>query len=383
MRSLRLLAALLLGLPGPSWAGPGTTPLEFLSLDADARPVALGGAYSALASDANALLYNPGGLAHVTRSEAAFMHNQYFEGVTQEYAALAHRRGFGAMMNYLSFGDIPKTTISNRTGAGLGSFTIQDMAFSGGYGRLVAPGLGAGAALKYVRSSIENVSAEGLAFDAGALYAAPDWPGLRLSGVVRNLGPQIRYQREGQNMPLELRGGAAYTARPSGQETTLAVDVVKPRGHDVEVAAGLESVLLDRMPLRLGYDMRNEAGLGLTAGFGWRARDFSVDYAFVTFGELGNAHRVSARVRWGPGAPEEPAPRPKAVRPPPPPPPPAAEAPKAPSRHYLLPPVPAKVEPAPEPKAEPKPEPKAAPKPEPVPTPPPAPKASPVPVEEF
>ncbi|TPW21913.1 MAG: hypothetical protein FD126_203, partial [Elusimicrobia bacterium] len=110
----------------------------------------------------------------------------------------------------------------------------------------------------------------------------------------------------------------------------MSLDVVKPRGHDVEVAVGLESVLMDRMPLRLGYDMRNEAGLGLTAGFGWRARDFSVDYAFVTFGELGNAHRVSASVRWGPGGSEEPAPRPKAVRPPPPPPapPPAAEAPK-------------------------------------------------------
>lgn len=313
MRTRRLLAALLLALPSASWGGAGTTPLEFLSLDADARAVALGGAYSALAGDANAMLYNPGGLAFIRRNEAVFMHNQYFEGVTQEYAALALRRGWGAQVNYLSYGDIPKTTIANKTGAGLSSFGITDLALSGGYGRpVLVSGLGAGAALKFVRETIETVSAEGLALDAGALYAVPAYPGLRLSGVVRNMGPQIRYQREGHNLPLELRLGAAYTAHPRGQETTLAIDVLKPRGNDAEAAMGLESVLAGRLPLRLGYDMRNDAGLGLSAGFGWRARDFRVDYAFVSFGELGSAHRVSAAILWGDG--DEEAPRAAPVR---------------------------------------------------------------------
>lgn len=382
MRMTRLLAALLLACPSSSWAGAGTTPLEFLSLDSDARAVAMGGAYTALANDANALRYNPGGLAFIPRNEAVFMHNQYFEGVSQEYAAIALRRGLGAQITYLTYGDIPKTTITNKTGAGLGSYGISDMALSGGWGRQVLrEGLGAGFALKYIRETIETVSADGLAFDGGLLYDAPEVPGLRLAAVLRNFGPPIRYQREAQNLPLELRTGAAYTFYPREQETTLALDLAKPRGNEPELAVGLESVLAGRLPLRLGYDMRNDAGIGLTAGFGWKARDFRVDYAFVSFGELGSAHRISAAWRWGPGGDEPPRPAPvrKAVPPPPPPPPvaPPAAA-KPPVRHYLLPPVQTAPEPAP--KAEP------APKPDPAPTPkaPPSAPASPVtPTEEF
>jgi hypothetical protein len=384
----RLLLALLLALPSTSWAGAGTTPLEFLSLDADARAVALGGAYSALAADGNAILYNPGALAFVPRSEAVFMHNQYFEGVSQEYAAFALKRGWGGLVNYLSYGDIPKTTVSNKTGAGLGSYGLSDLAVSGGYGRRVFEGLGVGGSLKYVRETIETVTADGMAFDAGALYEAPALPGLSLAGAVRNFGPPVRYQREAQNLPLEVRLGGAFTAHPRGQETTLALDVSKPRGNDVEVQVGLESVLLGRLPLRLGYDMRNEAGLGLAAGFGWRARDFRVDYAFVSFGDLGSAHRVSAAVRWG-AVPSEPPPPPKAEAPPPPPPPPAAEAPRAPARHYLLPPAPVKAPPAPvepavepaPPKAEALPPPPSQPAPRTTPTP--APKPAPGPAEEY
>lgn len=372
-----LLAAALAG-PRPAWAGAGTTPLEFLSLDADARAVALGGAYSALATDGNAMLYNPGALAFVPRNEAVFMHNQYFEGVSQEYAAFALKRGWGGLVNYLSFGDIPKTTIANKSGAGLGSYGLSDLAVSGGYGRRVFEGLGVGGSLKYVRETIETVSADGLAFDAGGLYEAPALPGLRLAAAMRNFGPPLRYQREAQNLPLEVRLGGAYTARPRGQETTLALDVSKPRGNDTEVQVGLESVLLGRLPLRLGYDMRNEAGLGLTAGFGWRARDFRVDYAFVTFGDLGSAHRISAALRWGP-APSEPPPPPKAEAPLPPPVP-AAETPRAPARHYLLPPVPVKTPPPPvESVAEPAPAPAPAPVKKEAPPPPPQPAAQPAP----
>ena len=67
----------------------GTEPFNFLALDADARAVALGGAYTALATDANALLYNPAGLGLVRQSQIAFMHNQYIAGLTQEYMGLA------------------------------------------------------------------------------------------------------------------------------------------------------------------------------------------------------------------------------------------------------------------------------------------------------
>ena len=64
--------------------------------------IALGGAYTALASDANALRYNPAGLAQARRYEASAMHDQYFQGATHEYFSLAAPGGWGASLTFLA-----------------------------------------------------------------------------------------------------------------------------------------------------------------------------------------------------------------------------------------------------------------------------------------
>ena len=115
------IAALFLFIcPRAALAGSaGADPFNFLFLDANARPVGLGGAYTSLATDANALLYNPAGLAKVPRHEATFMHNSYMQGINQEYLAYANPAGWGAELNYLGFGTVPRTTTANPDGAGL------------------------------------------------------------------------------------------------------------------------------------------------------------------------------------------------------------------------------------------------------------------------
>ncbi|MBI5245511.1 MAG: hypothetical protein HY922_17755, partial [Elusimicrobia bacterium] len=73
----RLLALVLLSWPRLSHAAAGAEPFNFLFLDANARAVGMGGAYTALARDSNALLYNPAGLGLVDEHEATFMHNEH------------------------------------------------------------------------------------------------------------------------------------------------------------------------------------------------------------------------------------------------------------------------------------------------------------------
>ncbi|MEK7745767.1 MAG: hypothetical protein AAB576_03810, partial [Elusimicrobiota bacterium] len=68
------------------------------------------------------------------------------------------------------------------------------------------------------------------------------------------------------------------------------------------VGFGAEAVIARALPVRLGFNTRNDAELGITAGVGWRFRDFMLDYAFVPYGDLGISHRISVTWQFGEGA---------------------------------------------------------------------------------
>jgi hypothetical protein len=175
---------------------------------------------------------------------------------------------------------------------------LTDLAFSAGYGRQVIDALSLGAGVKYIREDIAGVAGQDFAFDLGALYDVPQVKGLSLGAAVQNLGPQVKFQAVGENLPLNARLGGAYAFDALGQKSALSFDVTKERSQAVAVAAGAELVIAKVMPIRVGFNTANNAGPGVTAGVGWLYRDFALDYAFVPYGNLGMAHRVSVTWRW-------------------------------------------------------------------------------------
>ena len=310
MRNLRVAALACLALAGAAGLcrasdSAGVAPFNFLMLDANARAVGLGGAYTALAADENALLYNPAGLGRIGQYGATFMHNQYFAGITQEYASLAAPQGWGVNMNVLNSGSIQETTYGNQNGTGLGSTGLTDMAFGAGYGRAVTDSLSLGAGVKYIQENIADVRGRGFAFDVGALYAVPQVKGLSVGAAAQNLGPTVKFQAAKENLPLNVRLGGAYLFDVLGQKSALSFDVTKERSQGALIAVGAETVLAKMMPIRAGFNTTNNAGPGVTAGVGWVYRNFALDYAFAPFGELGMAHRVSVTWRWGAAASEK------------------------------------------------------------------------------
>lgn len=299
MKTTILLALLLALAPSAGASGAGADPFNFLFLDANARPVALGGAYTALAADSNSLLYNPAGLGANRGHEATFMHNQYFQGIAQDYAAYASPLGWGANVNSLRFGDTTKTSYSNPSGTGLGEVGLSDLAFGAGYGREVVERLRVGAGFKLIRETIAGVSGQGYALDLGVQHDPLALPGLTLGLALQNLGPAVKFQRAAENLPLNLRLGAAYRFSLLGQANTASFDLTKERSESPLFGLGVETVAGGVLPIRLGFASRDQAGLGVTFGLGWRHRNVAIDYALAAFGDLGSAHRVSLTLRWG------------------------------------------------------------------------------------
>lgn len=316
MKISRFFAVIVaVGLTGVAHAGSGGgDPFGFLFIDANARAVGMGGAYTALANDSNALHYNPGGLGMIDRHEATFMHNNYFQGANQEYFGAVIRQGVGINFNYLKYGDFQRATYNNPAGSGLGTFPLNDLAFSAGYGHTIMPHLSLGGAIKYIRESIDNQSMNAVAFDVGAMYAMPvPVGGLSLGLAVQNIGPDARFEKVSnagprENLPLNVRGGAAYNFPLNYPDygvalsNTVAVDLAKERNEDTVAMVGLESVVRGMAALRLGFTSRNSADVGISGGVGFVHKDVNVDYAIMPFGDLGYTHRVSVTVRIGPSA---------------------------------------------------------------------------------
>jgi len=295
-----LTAALAAGLARPAGAdtSAGASAFDFLSIDANARAVGMAGAYTSLASDSNALLYNPAGLGRIRAHEATFMHNAYNQGLSQEYLSFAAKQGWGLSMNYLSFGSINRTTLSEPGGTGT-TFGVNDFAFSGGYGRSVTQDLSLGAGAKLLRETIDTTQANAFALDIGALYSVAQLPGLDFGASVLNMGADAKFGSHNEKLPLLWRVGGSYAFAAFKNDNTIALDLTRERADEVRMGFGVESVYDKFLAVRLWFTTRSDAGIGLTAGLGWIWKSLSIDYAIVPLGSVGLSNRISATFRWG------------------------------------------------------------------------------------
>src|SRR6266704_1716444 len=98
------------------WASSGTEGASFLDIPVGAGPAALGSAYTALATNAYAPVWNPAGLGMLSGNELAGQHLSYLDSMHYEYMSFVHpfdkshesnvHRGLGFSVQYLGSGDI-------------------------------------------------------------------------------------------------------------------------------------------------------------------------------------------------------------------------------------------------------------------------------------
>jgi len=278
----------------------GTSGGLILDMPASARAIAMGEAYTALTDDASSLYWNPAGLALQNQSNASFMYNQAIEGLSYQNAAVAtplENGGIGGSLSYLSYGNINGFDTH-------GNATSDVTAYSGvgtlGGGLLLGP-LSVGINAKAVRSQLADVSATGAAADFGAIWTVQReiYGGtLRWGATLRNVGTGLKFIDERDSFPMQWRFGAALVEMLD-KKLNASVDVGKEDDVRPGYYGGLEYWLVPMLAVRAGFTGTNQEGNGIRAGLGLKVKDFSFDYAYSAYGDLGMSHRYEVSWRFG------------------------------------------------------------------------------------
>lgn len=298
-----------------SHAASGQNAMAFLGLGAGARSAALGGAVSASIDDATSTYWNPAGLARLNGWDLAGTHTEWLEDIRYEHVSAARNRGRHGLG--LSFATAYAGDFDARDEVGNKDlpFGFSDVALGLTWAYQLQPELAVGASGRYYRESIDDVAADGIAFDLGAQYQTPV-DGLALGLVVRNLGGQVQFdlQNAGSyDLPTIVQGGAAWhqpVASLSG-DVALSADFVAERNEDLSLRFGARYRYREMFSLLAGFraDMTSdEPGvaaseqLSQTQDFSFGAcydRKVRFEYAFVPFSsDLGSTHRFSIGKRW-------------------------------------------------------------------------------------
>jgi hypothetical protein len=281
----------------------GDITAAFVDIGYGARPMGMGGAYVALASDPYGVLWNPACLSYVRGWQVSTMYAKQFGLIPYALvtAATGLNGGQGVGVAGLTSGDevLRETTALLAYG--------RRLSFLGPAYEHLALGM----ALKIRMSSFGNNedggelrsrgSATGYGVDLGARWKfAPKWT---LGVLVRDVLNQVTYNNEtrndtyGESVPATMIVGTAFLARPN---LVFVLDWDKALYGDVsdKLRVGCEWMLFNTIFLRGGWgqSLDAEQNRRINCGFGLQyfRKGFGVrfDFAYQLY-FLANTPRVS------------------------------------------------------------------------------------------
>ncbi len=299
---VELALSLVTIMPSYSLAsGTGTTGAQFLRLGAGARPVAMGGAYTALANDANGPQYNPAGIGWNQNKEAIASYIDYLQGITYGYVGyiqpVGQKDNFGVALAYLNSGIIDQTDLS---GTKVGTFSSNQSLVMLTYAHNFGSRFALGANLKAFQQKIEAESANGYAVDLGTIYKVK--PNLSLGLAVQNLGPGVTFVKEKDPLPVTFKFGILYIFVEDIFCMSADAKYQPKETNKLSENVGLEYWVSKNFAFRAGYDTANindiENFTGVSAGMGFKVAGVNLNYAWMPYGLLGDTHRISLGFKW-------------------------------------------------------------------------------------
>jgi len=325
----------ILGISAASAVDTGGTAYSFLKVGMNAKSQAMAGAYTGLADDLGSLKDNPAGLSAATYDikkldlfydddfgddddygtssvEASLreISQNRFQATYLDYL-IDFQAGFlgyarkinestslGASIEYMDFGSFEGL---DQNGISTGSFSAYDMAFGLTYSKRLNNQFALGVTGKFIFEHIADSTSDAMALDIGAIYRLKDRR-TSFGLVFSNLGAQLKGMTKAHKDPLPIIAEAGFSHSLKGMPLTVNADLTIPNDNDASIAFGGQYEKFKPFLLRLGWSSsgsdhktgssKDDFG-GFAGGFGYAYRSYNIDYAYSSFADIGNVHRVT------------------------------------------------------------------------------------------
>jgi hypothetical protein len=313
------------------------TGLKYLAVGSFAHLTGMAEATTALEGTAASLFYNPAGIARMQGFAEVGL------GTADWIADIKHNSvcmvispwggdfgSVGFFFQNVDYGEIQATVRANNDQGYLdiGTFKPGGSAIGIGYAIPLSDRFSVGGTVKLAKQNLgdgileaifvpgsdgkdsastasnsQSFKTDVVAFDFGVLYKT-GIKSLAFGMAVRNFSREIKYIREGFQLPLSLRIGLSmnmldlFDVPASSQALVMAVDAEHPRDYDEQVRVGLEYTFAEMVSLRVGY-VTPADGQAVAYGLGVKQSlagvNLAVDYSYTPFEVFDGVYRLSLR----------------------------------------------------------------------------------------
>ncbi|MEO8400051.1 MAG: PorV/PorQ family protein [Ignavibacteriaceae bacterium] len=272
---------------GFDFSKSGSSGLQFLKIGVGARETAMGEAASGIVDNANAVFWNPAGIAYVEKKEVSFSHNKWLVDSKHNAAVVAFPLGsfvIGLSAITLDINEFEETTALQPDGTGR-MVQAGDLLFAVAAARRFTDRLSIGLQVKYVHEKLDDYSIDNVLFDIGTIYYT-GFRQLKLGFSLQHFGPDMNLVNQDFRTPLLFRVSAVdELVSLKVVKILAAVELVHPTDNVEWINFGVEGTILGLVKLRGGYRFNNDIGK-FSFGIGINplvAYDFGVkiDYSYT------------------------------------------------------------------------------------------------------
>ncbi len=272
-------------------AHAGTKGFKFLQIPVNPVSMSLAGRGVYSISNPASFVLQPSIATINSHQDLSVSHTLWLEDTNFTNIAYSNSdrvKHFGLILRSLDYGDVENR---DDTGTLLGYYNPLDMNMMANIGFRLNPSnyFGINAGILYEK--LNTASSYGFSTDLGYTYLPPI-TGTQISLAIRNLGYTAKMNEERIDLPISYEADFSKEIQFETNRLCMGMTAIQANDEDFKGSLSAEFTFQNILSLRTGYKF-NYAAEDITAGFGVKIKQFSVDYGWAAFNsELNDIHSL-------------------------------------------------------------------------------------------